>query len=165
MISIASGNESDAGQYLCQTCKKQRDTILLKAAKMGIEWIGHDEQVLALIIPADYEPASTEFITPDSYKQQVGFIVYPTDGEIAPHIHHEMKRNLLGTSEVLFVRCGHCWVDFYLQDKSPLCSRELKTGDVLILVSGGHGFRMIEDTTFLEIKQGPYIGVQEKERF
>ncbi len=132
---------------------------------MGIQWIKNDEQVLGLIISAEYEPDATEFITPDSYKQQVGFIVYPKDGTIVPHIHHEMERNLRGTSEVLCVRQGRCWVDFYLQDKSPLCSRELKTGDVLVLVSGGHGFRMIEETTFLEIKQGPYIGVQEKERF
>jgi hypothetical protein len=132
---------------------------------MGIDWIKHDETVLAIIIPGDYEPDSTEFITPDSYKQQVGFIIYPKDGEIVPHIHHDMERNILGTSEVLLVRHGHCSVDFYLQDKSFLCSRELKTDDVLVLVSGGHGFRMIEDTTFIEIKQGPYIGVQEKERF
>ena len=132
---------------------------------MGIEWIKHEEEVLALIIPADYDPGATEFVTPDSYKQQVGFIVYPEDGHIVPHIHHEMERNLLGTSEVLFVRHGRCWVDFYLQDKSPYCTRELKTGDVLVLVNGGHGFRMIEETSFLEIKQGPYIGVQEKERF
>ncbi len=132
---------------------------------MGIEWIKHGEDVLGLIIPSDYDPSASEFITPDSYKQQVGFIVYPKDGAIVPHIHHEMERCLHGTSEVLLVRHGHCWVDFYLGDKSPFCSRELKTGDVLVLVSGGHGFRMIEDTSFLEIKQGPYVGEQEKERF
>lgn len=132
---------------------------------MAIEWIKRNEHVLAIIIPAEYEPDATEFITPDSYKQQVGFVVYPKGGEIVPHIHHEMERNLLGTSEVLLVRHGHCWVDFYLKDKSPFCTRELKTGDVLVLVSGGHGFRMIADTTFLEVKQGPYVGEQEKEHF
>jgi hypothetical protein len=132
---------------------------------MGIEWIKHNEQVLGLIIPSGYTPSTSEFITPDSYKQQVGFIVYPKDGAIVPHVHHEMERNLHGTSEVLLLRRGHCWVDFYLNDKSFFCSRELKTGDVLLLVDGGHGFRMVEDTVFLEIKQGPYVGVQEKERF
>ena len=132
---------------------------------MGIEWIKHNEQVLGLIIPAQYEPSETEFITPDSYKQQLGFIVYPKDGTIVPHIHQDLERNLHGTTEVLLVRHGRCHVDFYLSDESPLCSRQLNTGDVLVLVSGGHGFRMIEETTFLEIKQGPYIGAQEKERF
>ena len=41
----------------------------------------------------------------------------------------------------------------------------MKTGDVMVMVSGGHGFRMIENTVFLEIKQGPYIGIDEKKRF
>jgi len=123
------------------------------------------DTVIAIHIPASYSPEKTEFITPDSYKQQVGFVVYPADGEIVPHIHHEMERNLLGTSEVLFVKNGRCLVDFYRQDKSYLQTIEIATGDVLVLVGGGHGFRMIEDTTFIEVKQGPYVGVQEKERF
>lgn len=130
-----------------------------------IEKIEHGEQVLAIIIPSEYSPPHTEFITPDTYKQQAGFIVYPQNSAIQPHLHHEMERNLKGTSEVLFVRKGRCNVDFYLNDKSLLCTREIATGDVLILVSGGHGFRMVEDTVFFEVKQGPYIGTQEKERF
>lgn len=132
---------------------------------MGLEWIKNEQQVLGLVITSDYNPAETEFITPDSYKQQLGFIVYPKDGVIAPHIHHNVERNLHGTSEVLFVRRGRCQVDFYLDDKSFFCCRELQTGDLVLLVGGGHGFRMMEDTVLLEIKQGPYAGVQDKERF
>ncbi len=121
--------------------------------------------VIAIHIPSAYAPEKTEFITPDSYKQQVGFVVYSADGEIAPHIHHEMERNLRGTSEVLFVKKGRCLVDFYKQDKTYLQTIEIATGDVLVLVGGGHGFRMQEDTILIEVKQGPYVGVQEKERF
>lgn len=130
-----------------------------------IEWIKDREQVLAIIIPADYKPVASEFITPDTYKQQVGFIVYPKDGVIVPHLHKEVERHLRGMSEVLFVRVGHCWVDFYRNDKTLHSSLELRTGDTLVLVSGGHGFRMLADTIFLEMKQGPYVGAQEKERF
>ena len=35
----------------------------------------------------------------------------------------------------------------------------------MLMVGGGHGFRMLEDTVFLEVKQGPYTGLDEKERF
>jgi hypothetical protein len=38
-------------------------------------------------------------------------------------------------------------------------------GDVVVLLDGGHGFRMLEDTVLLEIKQGPYSGLGEKEQF
>lgn len=131
----------------------------------NIEWIKNGEETLAIIIPGEYAPQKTEFITPDTYKQQAGFVVYPKSGEIIPHIHFEMPRNIQGTSEVLFVRKGRCHVDFYLQNKKFFCSRKIKKDDTLILVGGGHGFRMIEDTVFMEIKQGPYIGEKEKERF
>ena len=46
-----------------------------------------------------------------------------------------------------------------------IATRELATGDVMLMVGGGHGFRMLEDTVLLEVKQGPYTGVAEKERF
>jgi hypothetical protein len=32
-------------------------------------------------------------------------------------------------------------------------------------MTGGHGFRMLEDTVLLEVKQGPYGGQAEKSRF
>jgi hypothetical protein len=33
------------------------------------------------------------------------------------------------------------------------------------MVGGGHGFHMLEDTVLLEVKQGPYTGIDEKEHF
>lgn len=129
------------------------------------EEIRHNVCLLAIIIKGNYLPQRTEFITPDTFKQQVGFIVYGKENNIEPHIHHEMPRSLKGTSEVLFLKKGRARVDFYSQKKEYIESRELFPGDVLILVSGGHGFHFYEDSVFLEIKQGPYIGPQEKERF
>ena len=129
------------------------------------EKIEFNGQLLAIIIKGDYTPGKTEFITPDTFKQQVGFIVYNKDEDIEPHIHHEMPRSLKGTSEVLVLKNGHVRVDFYSQDKVYIMSRELIPGDVIILISGGHGFHFYEHSVFLEIKQGPYIGPQEKERF
>lgn len=129
------------------------------------ENIMHKEELLAIIIKGDYSPAKTEFITPDTFKQQVGFVVYDKDNDIQPHIHHEMPRSLKGTSEVLILKNGRVRVDFYSQKKEYTESRDLLPGDVLVLVSGGHGFHFYERSVFLEIKQGPYIGPQEKERF
>ena len=56
-------------------------------------------------------------------------------------------------------------VDIFNDDRDLVATRELKTGDILLMISGGHGFRMLEDTIFIEIKQGPYIGLNEKVRF
>jgi len=129
----------------------------------AIEWVRDGDRVLAIVIPATYAPARTEFITPDSYNQQVGFIVYPPGGAVAPHRHRELERVIRGTGEVLVVRSGRCEVDFYDAAGARLATRQLGPGDVIVLVSGGHGFRMAEETVLLEVKQGPYSGRSEKE--
>jgi quercetin dioxygenase-like cupin family protein len=130
------------------------------------EEIASEGQVLAYIIRASIRSERTTFLTPPEFKQQVGFVVYPQGGEIHRHVHRPLKRHLEGTSEVLFVRSGRCEVDLYNTRHDFVATRELGAGDVVLLVDGGHGFRILEDTVFLEIKQGPYSGVEEeKEHF
>ena len=130
-----------------------------------VEHIYWNGQPLCYIIRAGLQPEKTTFLTPPEFKQQVGFVVYPKGGEIARHVHLPLQRHLVGTSEVLVLRKGHCMIDVYNDDKELVATRELCAGDVMLMVGGGHGFRMLEDTVFLEIKQGPYTGLDEKERF
>ena len=130
-----------------------------------IEWVTHDEKPLALIVRAAYAPEQTDFLTPPSFKQQVGFVVYPEGGEIRRHDHRPLERQLVGTSEVLVIRSGRCLIDVYNDARELVATRELRAGDLMLMVGGGHGFRMLEDTVFLEVKQGPYTGIDEKELF
>ena len=120
---------------------------------------------LAYIIRGKLNPTQTTFLTPPEFKQQVGFIVYPAGGEIQRHVHRPLERHLVGTSEVLIVRRGRCEIDVYNDERQLVATRELGQGDIMLMVGGGHGFRMLEDTVFLEVKQGPYTGIDEKEHF
>lgn len=104
-------------------------------------------------------------MTPDAYYQQVGLVVYPNGGIIKRHQHLPLQRHLVGTPEVVMVRQGRVEVDLYALDKSLLGTWTLEKGDLIALAGGGHGFRCLEDTILLEIKQGPYTGLQEKELF
>ncbi|NJN67372.1 MAG: hypothetical protein HC884_12000 [Chloroflexaceae bacterium] len=130
-----------------------------------IETITWNDQPLTYIIRAEVAPEKTTFITPTDLNFQLGFVVYPAQGEITRHVHKRLERHIKGTSEVLVVRKGRCEVDIYNNECELVTTRELRTGDVLLMVGGGHGFRMLEDTILLEVKQGPYPGVDEKERF
>lgn len=131
-----------------------------------MEWLRDNAgRPLALIVRASVEPSQTEFMTPSEFKQQVGFVVYPEGGEIKRHVHLPLERHLIGTAEVLVLRKGRCLMDVYDDDRVLVATRELRLGDVMLMVGGGHGFRMLEDTVFLEVKQGPYTGLQEKELF
>ncbi len=130
-----------------------------------VERICWGETCLVYIIRAGFLPDETTFLTPPEYKQQVGYIVYSAGGEIQRHVHHSLERHIVGTSEVIVVEKGHCLLDVYNEARELVATRELYPGDLTLMISGGHGFRMMEDTVLLEIKQGPYTGVDEKERF
>ncbi|PYJ12408.1 MAG: hypothetical protein DME93_07525 [Verrucomicrobia bacterium] len=130
-----------------------------------IEHIAWNGKPLAYIIRAEMNPQKTTFLTPPEFKQQVGFVVYPAGGEIQRHVHRPLQRHLVGTSEVLIIRRGRCEIDIYNNGRELVATRELRRGDIMLMVDGGHGFRMLEDTVFLEVKQGPYTGIDEKEHF
>lgn len=131
----------------------------------GLEEIVDGATSLAYLIRGDATSRQTEFLTSDDSTFQAGFVVYPAGGHVQAHIHLPVVRRVVGTSELLLVRSGRCIVDIYSHDHRLVASRELLPGDAILSVSGGHGFRMIEDTVLLEIKQGPYGGLGEKERF
>ncbi len=131
----------------------------------AVEQIVWNHVPLCYIIRAHFLPDRTTFVTPPEFKQQVGFVVYPAGGEIKRHVHRPLQRHLVGTSEVLVVKQGRCLIDIYNDDRELVATRELLPGDVMLMVGGGHGFRMLEDTVLLEIKQGPYTGLDEKEHF
>jgi mannose-6-phosphate isomerase-like protein (cupin superfamily) len=130
-----------------------------------VERIYASDQLIAIIVPSSHNPPATQFMTDADMNLQLGFIRYPAGGVIEPHVHRPMERHIVGTGEVLFVRSGRVEVTLYDDERKPAATRILEQGDVLLLVGGGHGFRMLEDTVLLEVKQGPYTGLDEKERF
>lgn len=131
----------------------------------AIELITWNSKPLCHIIRTEANPEKTTFLTPPECNLQLGFVVYPAGGEIARHAHRPLERHIVGTSEVLLVKEGRCQLDVYNDDWELVATRELGPGDIMLMVGGGHGFRMLEDTVLLEVKQGPYPGVEEKERF
>ena len=120
---------------------------------------------LAYIFRRDLKPEKTTFFTPADFNFQLGFVVYQAGGEVTPHLHRPLERRIIGTSEVLLVKKGRCEIDIYNSKRELVATRELNEGDLVLTINGGHGFRMLEDTVLLEVKQGPYSGVDEKERF
>ena len=122
-------------------------------------------QILAIIVRNDFNEQGIHFFTPDDFSQQLAYMHHPAGHVILPHIHNEVKREVLYTKEVLVIKRGKMRCDFYSDDKEYLESAIVRTGDVILLASGGHGFVCIEETEMFEIKQGPYAGENDKTRF
>ncbi len=130
-----------------------------------VEEVKKKNKLLAMIIRNNYECEGVDFITPNEYSQQVAYMHHPTGKTIDAHVHNMVHRNVVLTQEVLFIKKGILRVDFYDEYEDYLESRNLLAGDVILLISGGHGFKVIEEVEMIEVKQGPYSGEQDKERF
>jgi mannose-6-phosphate isomerase-like protein (cupin superfamily) len=136
-----------------------------EASGPGVVEVRKHEQLLAIILRATYREGGVHFLTPDDLSQQLAFMGHPTGRIIAPHVHNPVERQVAYTQEALFIRKGRLRVDFYDERQQYLESYELRAGDVILLIKGGHGFEVIEDAEFVEVKQGPYAGERDKTRF
>jgi hypothetical protein len=132
---------------------------------MGIEQIVSGHEVLGIIVRRDFSAPGVHFLTPNEFSQQLGYIQHPVGKVIQPHIHKAVERAVTFTQEVLFVRRGKIRVDFYSDRKEYVESRVLEAGDIVLLASAGHGFEVLEDVELFEVKQGPYVEVEDKTRF
>ena len=130
-----------------------------------VEEVKKKDKLLAMIIRNDYECDGVDFITPNEYSQQLAYMHHPTGKAIDAHIHNLVHRNVVMTQEVLFIKKGVLRVDFYDDYEDYLESRDLYAGDIILLVSGGHGFQVLEEVEMIEVKQGPYAGDADKKRF
>ncbi len=130
-----------------------------------IEEITDGDELIAIILRGNLDTPGVSFFSPDHLSQQLGFIHHPVGHVIPPHLHNPVPREVMYTQETLFIRDGRVRVDLYRDDRTLLTRRILTGGDVILLSTGGHGFEILDETTIVEVKQGPYAGEGDKTRF
>jgi mannose-6-phosphate isomerase-like protein (cupin superfamily) len=123
------------------------------------------DNLLAIIISNKFNEPGIHFFTPDDFSQQLAYMRHPKGKTIIPHSHNPVPRQIEYTQEILFIKSGKIRVDFYDLDQKYLESYILSQHDVILLIKGGHGFEVLEELEMFEIKQGPYVGENDKTRF
>jgi hypothetical protein len=128
---------------------------------MSIEFYGLENNPSAIVIRATAKADSIEFYSPADFPQQIGLMSRPSGYVVPGHIHNEVLRQITTTQEVLMIRNGRCVVTL-INSNIDEVDIELSRGDVILLAAGGHSIKMLEDTELLEVKQGPYLGQNDK---
>ena len=133
---------------------------------MSIVEIKEGELVLARHIPAEAAwSGGLKFFSQDEDFIQVGTWGYPANTILKAHIHNEVPRQVLWTQEVLYVRKGSIKASIFNTAEKKVAELVIGTGDVVILLRGGHGYEILEDgTEVLEVKNGPYVGADRDRR-
>ena len=127
--------------------------------------IEHNGVELGSIVRSTYHSSGIGFFSDDNDGLQLGYMNRPDGYVIVPHTHNKIKREVFYTEEILFIRSGMVRVDFYDDKQQYVESHMAHSGDIVILKAGGHGFKIVERADIFEVKQGPYLGLQDKMRF
>lgn len=131
-----------------------------------MERIEKDGEIIAIVVRKAKSIEGIQFFSPPEFSQQLGLISREKNYVIKPHVHKRIPREVSVTQEVLHILSGRIAIDLYDRNKEKIKSIELEAGDTVLLASGGHGIRILEDAKMLEVKQGPYSGVDgDKEHF
>ena len=135
---------------------------------MFIEKIFFKKELYALIIRAkkQFKKTGVNFITSRKDSLQLGFLKHSKNHKIQPHAHKKKNFKIRFISEFLFIKKGELKVFFFnYSGKNINKDKILKKNDVILLIKGGHGFKIKRNSEIIEVKQGPYIGELDKVRF
>ena len=121
--------------------------------------------LLAMVVRGDFSGGKYNFFTPDDFPLQMGTSFYPAGDRIQPHVHVPQPRQVELVNEYIYVKSGRVELTLYTKDRKPVTKFELSAGDSLLLTGGGHGFKVLDACQLIEVKQGPYLGMDDKVKF
>lgn len=128
---------------------------------MAIKEIKKDNTVFARLVPSEDWKEGLSFFSQDEDFIQVGTWRYEKGKKLLAHIHNHAERVVQHTQEVLYIKKGLIKASVYDTQGVAIEHIIAKEGDTLILLHGGHGYEILEDSTqVLEIKNGPYLGAE-----
>ena len=131
-----------------------------------IEKILHKKRLFALIVRRQFRKKSgINFFTSKEATQQFGFMKHKKNHIIKPHKHNKRLTRILRTTEVILLLKGTLRVDFYNNNNKYLFSKKINERDIIMLIHGGHGFKVLKNVEMIEVKQGPYFVSKDKVKF
>jgi hypothetical protein len=131
-----------------------------------IKRINHKKKLYALIVDNNYRKMrGVNFFSSNDLPQQFGYIFQKKNHIIQPHTHQKRSTKVFITSEVLIILKGILRIDFYDLKQKYLFSKIIKRGQIIFLLHGSHGFKVIKELQMIEVKQGPFKKNMDKIRF
>ena len=121
-----------------------------------------DGKILARhITPDDITPGLISLTNDDEYLQVVAWGHYEKGKYLQDHWHNEVEHMAMRTYEAVYVVKGAIEARLFDLRLNLVETLIVGQGEMLILLESAHGYTILEeDTTVLEIKNGPFLGVE-----
>jgi hypothetical protein len=126
----------------------------------GVERVEHRGRAYALVLRASAtSDEKYNFLTGPESPLQLGVNFYEAGETIKAHYHLPRHLETNQIQEFILIGEGKTTLTLFdADDRSPFCDLLLEKGDMVLLLAGGHGFKVHEPTKLVEVKQGPYDG-------
>jgi len=129
------------------------------------EVISSKGQDIAMVLRGSAWNEGLQIHTSEREFVQVGTWIYSEGTVLRAHAHRECPRVANRTQEVVHVLSGRVLANIFDADDVCVAECELGPTDTLIVLGGGHGYRILQDgTRVLEVKNGPYPGIEKDKR-
>ena len=106
-------------------------------------------------------PEGLVALTDEKQPLQILTLKHKKEKEVWPHFHKPTRRKTEALQECVIVIEGKIKITLYGYDKKKFKEFYLKSGELFMLVDGGHSLKVIENAKIYEIKNGPYIDDRE----
>ena len=117
----------------------------------------YKNEVIARISSFEKVNKGVEFYSSTEDYLQVAVSRYDICDSVKNHTHTSIKRDIQGTHEVLIILKGSGLIRIFSQDRSLEGEIEFKANEIVSLFGGSHGIEFFEETSLIEVKQGPFF--------
>ena len=124
-----------------------------------------EKNLLAILIDTRKNNDTKNFYTSNDLDIQVASFNLNSQDVIERHFHYSQNRKITTTSEVIYSQAGKISVEIYDTYKQFVQNLLVEEEMIIILLQGAHAINILEDSKFIEVKQGPYDPENDKERF
>lgn len=117
-----------------------------------------NKKLYALVIEKENRLKNSKFFTPDDCMLQAGFFIRKKGFLELPHYHKKIKRSISRVEQFLYILKGSLEISFYNKDSRFLGKEVVNKSEGILLISGIHSLKAIEDVRAVSVKQGPFLG-------
>ena len=130
-----------------------------------MEIFDKENKLLALVVKKNTSKKDKDFHTDHSSEFQLASFNLKKDEIIQRHYHEKQERRIFSTNEVIVLQSGKMMLTIYDSNLEKIEDIFIESGDMVALFDGGHEIKILEDSIFIEVKQGPYFEQKDKKRF
>ena len=121
-----------------------------------------EKNLLAILIDTRKNNDTKNFYTSNDLDIQVASFNLNSQDVIERHFHYSQNRKITTTSEVIYLQTGKIEVEIYDTNKQFVQNLLVEEEMIIILLQGAHAINILEDSKFIEVKQGPYSPKKDK---